>query len=132
MWWYRKSGIQQSTTLVIKGISLKQFVGDDPIKVEQKYKDSRTIYQKPLLLFAGNHPIRISNITQEQALFNRMVVIPFQNPVAPAQMRQQLYKSLLEEAPYSNARPHRASQAALFDVPRIKSKKEIITIQKIP
>ena len=80
--------------------TIKQFVGDDPIKVEQKYKDSRTIYQKPLLLFAGNHPIRISNITQEQALFNRMVVIPFQNPVAPAQMRQQLYKSLLEEAPY--------------------------------
>ena len=80
--------------------TIKQFVGDDPIKVEQKYKDSRTIYQKPLLLFAGNHPIRISNIAQEQALFNRMVVIPFQNPVAPAQMQQQLYKSLLEEAPY--------------------------------
>src|SRR5699024_9520922 len=38
---------------------IKQFVGDDPIKVEAKYKNSHTIYHKPLLLFAGNHPIRI-------------------------------------------------------------------------
>ena len=83
---------------------IKQIVGDDPIKVEAKYKDSRTIYRKPLLLFAGNHPIRIPGIKKEDAFLNRMVVIPFQNPVPPEDMESKLYNCLLEEAPYIVAR----------------------------
>jgi len=79
---------------------IKQFVGDDPIKGERKYKDSFTFYRKPLLLFAGNYPIRIPQIDREQALLNRMVIIPFQNPVAGCDMKQELYKDLLDEAPY--------------------------------
>lgn len=107
--------------------TIKQFVGDDPIKIEQKYKDSRTIYQKPLLLFAGNHPIRLPNISQEQALLNRMVVIPFANPVEEAAMTQQLYKTLLDEAPYIVAKAIKAYQALMernFVVTRLELPEE--------
>jgi len=79
---------------------IKQFVGDDPVKGEKKNKDPFTFYRKPMLLFAGNHPIRIPNMAREQALLNRMVVIPFRNPVTEGQMEQELYKKLLGEAPY--------------------------------
>lgn len=80
--------------------TIKQLVGDDPIKVEAKYKDGRTIYRKPLLLFAGNHPIRIPKAKNEEAFKNRMVVIPFKNPVPSRHQKQQLYKQLMDEAPY--------------------------------
>ena len=80
--------------------TIKQFVGDNPVKGERKNKNPFTFYRKPLLLFAGNHSIRIPNIAQEQALLNRMVVIPFRNPVSGQQTEQALYKKLLDEAPY--------------------------------
>lgn len=31
---------------------------------------------------------------------NRMIVIPFQNPVSESDMRQELYRELMKEAPY--------------------------------
>lgn len=79
---------------------IKQLVGDDSVKGERKYKDPFTFYRKPLLLFAGNHPIRVPNIAKEEALLNRMVVIPFANPCDERDMIQHLYKELLREAPY--------------------------------
>lgn len=79
---------------------IKQFCGDDPIKGEDKYKDSYTYYQKPLLLFAGNHPIRLPNAHKEEAFWNRMIVVPFANPVQEEEMELDLYKKLLDEAPY--------------------------------
>ncbi len=85
----------------------KQIVGDDPIKVEAKYKNSKTIYRKPILLFCGNHPIRIPEMAKEQALLNRMIVIPFSNPVKIEEHQEHFYLKLLEEAPYI------ISQAAL-------------------
>lgn len=93
--------------------TIKQVVGDDPIKIEAKYKNSRTIYHKPLLLFAGNHPVRIPGIERETALLNRMVVIPFSNPVSPQEMQPQLYKQLLDEAPYIVAQAIQAYQALI-------------------
>ena len=101
---------------------IKQVVGDDLIKVEAKYKDSRTIYRKPLLLFAGNHPIRISGIEREDAFLNRMVVIPFLNPVPPENMQPKLYTRLLDEAPYIVARAIEAYKELLernFTVTRV-------------
>lgn len=80
--------------------TIKQMTGDDPVKVEEKYLAPSTCYEKPLLLFAGNHPIQIPRMEEEQALLNRMIVIPFRNPVQEADMKQELYKDLLKEAPY--------------------------------
>lgn len=79
---------------------IKQLVGDDPIKVEAKYKDSRTIYRKPLMLFCGNHPIRIPEAAKEEAFLNRQVIIPFHNPIPDEKQQQALYELLLQEAPY--------------------------------
>lgn len=79
---------------------IKQFVGDDPVKGEKKYGHSFTYFRKPLLLLAGNHPIRLHNLAGEEALLNRMVCIPFRNPVPPEEQQQQLYEKLLKEAPY--------------------------------
>lgn len=79
---------------------IKQLCGDDPVKGEVKYANSFTYYQKPLLLFAGNHPIRLSNAHREDAFWNRMIVIPFSNPVREEDMERNLYQKLLDEAPY--------------------------------
>lgn len=80
--------------------TIKQLVGDDSLKGEAKRRDAITFYDKPLFLCAGNHPIRIAHMAQEQALLNRMVVVPFLNPVPEEAAQQQLYQSLLSEAPY--------------------------------
>ena len=79
---------------------VKQLVGDDAIKAERKYENAHTYHSKPLLLMAGNHPLRIPKIDRETALLNRMVTICFQNPVKESEMRQGLHKDLLDEAPY--------------------------------
>lgn len=79
---------------------IKQFVGDDPIKGEKKYHDSFTFFRKPLLLLAGNYPIRLRNMAEEEALLNRMVCIPFRNPVPPEEQQQQFFEKLLKETPH--------------------------------
>ena len=79
---------------------IKQFVGDDPVKGEKKNHDPFTYYRKPLLLVAGNYPIRLRKLVEEQAFLNRMVCIPFCNPVPPQEQQQRLYEKLLAEAPY--------------------------------
>ncbi len=80
---------------------LKQFCGSDSVKGELKYKQSFTYYKKPLVMLAGNHPIKVQHADREDALFNRMVVIPFADPGIEASQRiPDLYLHFLEEAPY--------------------------------
>lgn len=80
--------------------TLKTAVSDDAKKVEAKYKNPRTIYHGPLWLFASNHPLRVQNLDQEDAFLSRMVLIPFLHAVPPEQQIPQLYRRLLDEAPY--------------------------------
>lgn len=80
--------------------TIKQAVGNDSIKIEAKYKNPKTIYKKPLYIFVGNHPIRIPNMSNEEALLNRMVIIPFAAAVPEERRKEQLYQQLLLEAPY--------------------------------
>ena len=79
---------------------IKELVGDDSIKGENKYQRSFTYNLKPLLLFAGNYPITFSDLEQDTAFLNRMVVIPFSHPCAENKMVQHLYRRFLEEMPY--------------------------------
>lgn len=79
---------------------LKQCVGDDPIQTEAKYKNSKTLFRKPTMIFAGNYPIKIDNISREDALLERMVIIPFENTVTSEERIFKLYEKFLEEAPY--------------------------------
>lgn len=79
---------------------VKQLVGDDAVKGEYKGGALFTFYDKPLLLCAGNYPVRLPRIEREQALLNRMVVIPFANPINPSEEQQHFYLALLDDAPY--------------------------------
>ena len=77
---------------------IKQLEGDDTVKIEEKYKPPSVMRKKPVLFFAGNYPLR--GKTLDEAILNRMVIIPFINPCPAEKMRQQLYQDFLEEAPY--------------------------------
>lgn len=80
--------------------ALKQLVGDDPIRIERKGVDAFTIFQKPVVLFATNYPLKIPHIDQEEALLNRMVTLHFSNPVPEEKQTQHLFRQLLEEKAY--------------------------------
>lgn len=80
---------------------LKTFCGDDSVKGEVKYKQSFTYYRKPLLMMAGNHSIKVNRAEHEDALFNRMIVVPFADPnVEESERIPELYQRFLDEAPY--------------------------------
>lgn len=79
---------------------LKQCCGDDPLKTQRKYKDNKIIYRKPLIVLASNHPLQIPSVSKETALLNRLITIPFRNPVDVKDQRQQLYKDFLKEKDY--------------------------------
>lgn len=80
---------------------LKTFCGSDSVKGEMKYKQSFTYYQKPLVMLAGNHPVKVPHADCEDALLNRMIVIPFADPGLDESERiLDLYQHFLDEAPY--------------------------------
>ena len=80
---------------------LKTFCGDDSVKGEVKYKQSFTYCRKPLLMMAGNHSIKVNRAEHEDALFNRMIVVPFADPnVEESERIPELYQRFLDEAPY--------------------------------
>lgn len=80
--------------------TLKMLCGDDPIKAERKYQQAQTIYHKPLLVVAGNHPMKINHADSEEAFLNRQVIIPFSVPTAPESQIPKYYKYLIKELPY--------------------------------
>ena len=80
---------------------LKQFCGDDAVKGEFKHGASFTFYQKPLVVLVGNHPIKVRHADSEDALLNRLVIIPFADSgVEDAERIKELYLYFLQEAPY--------------------------------
>lgn len=79
---------------------IKQLVGDDAVKGEYKRGALFTFFDKPLLVCAGNYPLQIPHAEREEAFLNRLVIIPFYNPMPEADMQQEFYKALLAEAPY--------------------------------
>ncbi len=80
--------------------TIKQLVGDDAVKGEYKRGALFTFFEKPILVCAGNHPLQLPNAEREEALLNRLVIIPFQNPVPQEEAECELYEKLLAEAPY--------------------------------
>lgn len=77
---------------------IKQLVGDDTVKIEEKYKPPSVMRKKTVLFFAGNYPLR--GKTLDEAILSRMVIIPFANPCPVEDMKQELFRDFLEEAPY--------------------------------
>ncbi len=80
---------------------LKQFCGDDAVKGEFKHGASFTFYKKPLVVLVGNHPIKVRRADREDALLNRLVIIPFADSgIDDAERIKNLYLYFLKEAPY--------------------------------
>lgn len=83
-------------------VSLRGHTGmahDDPAVCRNK--QSFTYYRKPLLMMAGNHSIKVNRAEHEDALFNRMIVVPFTDPnVEESERIPELYQRFLDEAPY--------------------------------
>lgn len=77
---------------------IKQMVGDDTVKIEEKYKSPGLMRKKPILFFAGNYPLHGNAL--DEALLNRMVIIPFTNPCPVEKMKQELFRDFFAEAPY--------------------------------
>ena len=52
-------------------------------------------------MMAGNHSIKVNRAEHEDALFNRMIVVPFADPnVEESERIPELYQRFLDEAPY--------------------------------
>lgn len=80
--------------------TIKQLTGDDLIRGELKYQDAFTFDNTAKLLFASNFPLQISGQKQDEALLNRLVVLPCHNPVPHEDQIPGLHKLLHQEAGY--------------------------------
>ncbi|MFI3227237.1 MAG: DUF5906 domain-containing protein [Clostridia bacterium] len=80
--------------------TIKQLVGSDPITIEAKYAQPFTLYDKPILLCAGNYAIRYADMQGDYAFLSRMQIIPLNGIPAEHERIPELHEKLLEEAPY--------------------------------
>ena len=80
---------------------VKQLCGCDAIKGEIKHGKIFTFYKTPLLLLVGNYPIKVRHADREDALLNRLVIIPFADSgISTAEKIEDIYKRFVCEAPY--------------------------------
>ena len=80
--------------------AIKQLTGDDLIRGEFKYKDIFTFENTANLLFVSNYPLQIPDQEHEDALLDRLVVIPCRYPVPKALQIAKLHEHLHKEAGY--------------------------------
>lgn len=81
--------------------AMKTFTGgDDSVPAERKHKDSKTIFEKALLLFCSNYRLQVPNVAQEEALLERIIIIPFGKPVEREAREMQLYRKFVSERAY--------------------------------
>ncbi len=81
--------------------AIKTFTGgDDSVPAERKHKDSKTIFEKALLLFCSNYRLQVPNVAQEEALLERIIIVPFGKPVEKDAREMQLYRKFISERAY--------------------------------
>ena len=77
---------------------IKQITGGDSITVERKYDKLREVsYCHMRFLFASNYPVTIPKEDDNDAFWNRMVIIPFLYSVDPSNADPDLPSKLLKE-----------------------------------
>lgn len=82
-----------SGTIDSKAVSmLKQITGGDLISIEAKGKDAFTDYISCKVLFGTNHPIKLKS--RDPAFARRLLLIPFQHPVADKDKDRDLLNKL--------------------------------------
>lgn len=74
--------------------------GADRLKTEAKYADPTVVREVPLLIAAGNSPIKLQSNQEDQALDNRMVVIPLMGVPEEEDIVPDLYNELIMEKAY--------------------------------
>lgn len=79
---------------------IKEVAGDDRVEGELKYVNKFKFDCYAKLVFGSNYPINLKNPANETAFLNRMVHIPFHNPVPEEEQIPQLYQKLFDEAGY--------------------------------
>lgn len=80
--------------------TLKKLSGGDYVMGKQLYEDPVNFINSAVLLFAGNHLPKIKNIDQSNAFSQRLLVIPFDHPVAKNKQDKDLFEKLKKETSY--------------------------------
>lgn len=76
---------------------IKQITGGDTITVEQKYEKMRDVHSNMRFLFGSNFPITVSQEDDDEAFWNRMVVIPFLHSLNKEEEDPLILQKLLNE-----------------------------------
>lgn len=76
---------------------IKQITGGDVITTDQKYERMKEVHSNMRFVFASNYPVTISKEDDDEAFWNRMIIIPFQYSVKDVDVDHELLQNLLEE-----------------------------------
>lgn len=76
---------------------IKQITGGDMIATEQKFEKMQEIHSNMRFLFASNYPVTVPRADDDDAFWNRMVVIPFLHSIDKADADRELVEKLLNE-----------------------------------
>lgn len=87
-----KGKVASTSTAIIK-----QITGGDTITSERKYDKQRELHSDMRFLFASNFPVTVSRSDDDDAFWDRMVIIPFPVSIKRENMDKELLEKLLEE-----------------------------------
>lgn len=76
---------------------IKSITGGDLVRGEQKFKQGVLFENYAKLIFASNHPLRTGK--NDDAFFERQVIVPFSHPVPKEKQDTHLYERLISELP---------------------------------
>lgn len=76
---------------------IKQITGGDTIATEQKYEKIREVHSNLRFLFASNYPVTISKKDDDDAFWERMIVVPFIYSMDKSKQDADLLEKLLSE-----------------------------------
>ena len=76
---------------------IKQITGGDTITVEQKYEKMRDVHSNMRFLFGSNFPVTVSQADNDDAFWDRMVIIPFLHSLEKEDTDPNILDKLLRE-----------------------------------
>lgn len=77
--------------------NIKAITGNDQITIEEKYQKAEMIKSQTRFLFGTNHPITIPSDENDEAFWERMIIIPFNIKIDESKRDPKLLEKLLEE-----------------------------------
>lgn len=87
-----KGKLDRVTTSIIKMAS-----GGDKIATEQKYERMKEIHSNMRFLFASNYPVTISKEDDDDAFWERMILIPFYHSIDETKRDRDLIEKMVME-----------------------------------